>query len=260
MSGEDMSTELSLAHLRADRLRQDRSRRGARRPDRRGGRLRRLDAGLPRACRSSPRSPTRPTRLVAIWPLSHEASVAEYAELAHAAIDELLAAGQPPIVAGGTGLYLRAALAELDVPPAPPPGARERWERGYDGRRASGAHAAPGGARPGGGRRRPSRTTGAASSARSSSPSVGALAAPARRAGSGARTPATRPSIFGLDVPRDELDAPDRGAHARDDRARGGASEVAPRARRPALLDGAARSIGLRELGGAARATRRSSS
>jgi tRNA A37 N6-isopentenylltransferase MiaA len=61
--------------------------------------------------------PSRATRLVGIWPLSHEGSVAEYAELAHATIDELLAAGRTPVVAGGTGLYLRAALAELDLPP-----------------------------------------------------------------------------------------------------------------------------------------------
>ena len=57
--------------------------------------------------------PVRPTRLVGIWPLSHEGSVAEYAGLAHAAIDELLAADRTPVLAGGTGLYLRAALAEL---------------------------------------------------------------------------------------------------------------------------------------------------
>src|SRR4029453_14303115 len=55
--------------------------------------------------------PDRPTRLVAVWSLSHEASVAEYAALAHAAIDELCGAGRTPVVAGGTGLYLRAALA-----------------------------------------------------------------------------------------------------------------------------------------------------
>ncbi len=85
--------------------------------------------------------PERPTRLVAIWPLSHEASVAEYAGLAHAAVDELLAAGRTPVVAGGTGLYLRAALADLDVPPAPPPGARERWERRYDAEGAEALHA-----------------------------------------------------------------------------------------------------------------------
>jgi tRNA dimethylallyltransferase len=85
--------------------------------------------------------PERPARLVAIWPLEHEASVGEYQQLAHAAIDELLAAGRTPVVAGGTGLYLRAALAELDVPPAPEPGARERWEAFYEGRGADSAHA-----------------------------------------------------------------------------------------------------------------------
>ncbi len=73
-----------------------------------------------------------PARLVAIWPLEHEASVGEYAPLAQAAIDEILAAGRTPIVVGGTGLYLRAALADLGLPPAPAPGERERWERAYD--------------------------------------------------------------------------------------------------------------------------------
>ena len=76
--------------------------------------------------------PERPTALVAIWPLDHEGSVAEYQRLAHEAIDGALARGCTPVVVGGTGLYLRAALAELDLPPAPPPGARERWERVYD--------------------------------------------------------------------------------------------------------------------------------
>jgi tRNA dimethylallyltransferase len=76
--------------------------------------------------------PERPTRLVGIWPLSHEGSVAEYAELAHTAIDELLAGGKTPIIAGGTGLYLRAALVDLGLPPAPPPELRARWEERYD--------------------------------------------------------------------------------------------------------------------------------
>jgi len=73
-----------------------------------------------------------PARLVGIWPLDHEASVGEYAPLAHAEIDAILAAGRTPVVVGGTGLYLRAALAELGLPPAPPPGARKRWEAEYD--------------------------------------------------------------------------------------------------------------------------------
>jgi tRNA dimethylallyltransferase len=76
--------------------------------------------------------PERPMRLVGIWPLSHEGSVAEYAQLAHEAIDELLAAGRTPVVAGGTGLYLRAALADLRLPPAPPPELRAHWEEAYD--------------------------------------------------------------------------------------------------------------------------------
>jgi tRNA dimethylallyltransferase len=76
--------------------------------------------------------PDRPTRLVAVWPLSHEGSVGEFQDLAHAAIDELVATSATAVVAGGTGLYLRAALAELDLPPAPHQGARARWEATYD--------------------------------------------------------------------------------------------------------------------------------
>jgi tRNA dimethylallyltransferase len=74
----------------------------------------------------------RDTRLVGIWGLDHEASVGEYAELAHRAVDGALAEGRTPVVVGGTGLYLRAALVELDLPPAPEPGVRERWEAEYD--------------------------------------------------------------------------------------------------------------------------------
>jgi tRNA dimethylallyltransferase len=84
--------------------------------------------------------PSLPTRLVGIWDLAHEASVGEYQELAHAAIDEILSAGRTPVVVGGTGLYLRAALAELRLPPAPAPGARERWEGFYDLEGAERAH------------------------------------------------------------------------------------------------------------------------
>jgi tRNA dimethylallyltransferase len=82
-----------------------------------------------------------PERLVGIWPLTHTASVGEYAPLAHAAIDEILAAGRTPLVVGGTGLYFRAALAELELPPPPTPGARDRWEQLYDEAGAGEAHA-----------------------------------------------------------------------------------------------------------------------
>ncbi len=92
--------------------------------------------GLPILTNRSP----HPERLVGIWPLSHVASVGEYAPLAHAAVDEILAVGGTPLVVGGTGLYFRAALAELELPPAPAPGARERWERLYDEDGATAAH------------------------------------------------------------------------------------------------------------------------
>jgi len=81
-----------------------------------------------------------PARLVGIWPLSKEASVGEYAPLAQAAVDEILAAGSTPIVVGGTGLYFRAALGRLELPPPPAPGVRERWAAFYDGDPAA-AHA-----------------------------------------------------------------------------------------------------------------------
>jgi tRNA dimethylallyltransferase len=82
-----------------------------------------------------------PMRLVGVWPLDHEASLGEYQQLAQAAIDEILAAGGTPVVVGGTGLYLRAALADLRLPPAPEPGTRERWEKLYDSEGAQHAHA-----------------------------------------------------------------------------------------------------------------------
>ena len=82
-----------------------------------------------------------PARLVGIWPLEHEASVAEYQQLAHAAIDEILAAGRTPVVVGGTGLYLRAALADLRLPPRPHACARTRSEAFYDEVGAEQAHA-----------------------------------------------------------------------------------------------------------------------
>jgi tRNA dimethylallyltransferase len=83
----------------------------------------------------------RGARLQAIWPLSHEASVGEYQALAHATIDSLLAAGVTPVVVGGTGLYLRAALGRLELPPPPAPGERERWQAFYEEHGAEQAHA-----------------------------------------------------------------------------------------------------------------------
>jgi tRNA dimethylallyltransferase len=59
-------------------------------------------------------------------------SVGEYAALAHSAIDELVEANGAVVVSGGTGLYLRAALVDLVIPPAAESHARKRWEHVYD--------------------------------------------------------------------------------------------------------------------------------
>ena len=82
-----------------------------------------------------------PHHLVGVWPLSHEGSVAEYAELARAAIQDVHGRGRDVILCGGSGLYLRAALSPLELPPAPADGVRERYQRLYDQRGAGAAHA-----------------------------------------------------------------------------------------------------------------------
>jgi tRNA dimethylallyltransferase len=66
-------------------------------------------------------------RLVSFVPLDATFSVGQYAQLAHAEIDSLLTGARRPIVVGGTGLYLRAALTELSLRPPPPEGVRARW-------------------------------------------------------------------------------------------------------------------------------------
>jgi len=52
--------------------------------------------------------------------VSEEASVAAYQRHARADIDAVLARGAVPVVAGGSGLYVRAALDRLEIPPTDP--------------------------------------------------------------------------------------------------------------------------------------------
>jgi tRNA dimethylallyltransferase len=87
-------------------------------------------------------------RLLSFLPVDATFSAGQYAELAHAEIDGLLTAGRRPIVVGGTGLYLRAALTELSLRPPPVEGVRERWtaelrERGPEALHAILARRAP---------------------------------------------------------------------------------------------------------------------
>jgi tRNA dimethylallyltransferase len=58
-------------------------------------------------------------RLLGFVPITADFSIGDYMPLAHAEIDAALEAGRRPIVVGGTGLYLRAALAELSLQKVP---------------------------------------------------------------------------------------------------------------------------------------------
>ena len=147
--------------------------------------------------------PGRPTRVVGIWDLDRSASVGEYQPLAHAAIDEILRSGRIPVVAGGSGLYLRAALADMKLPPPASPERREHWQRLYDRVGGERAHelllerdpAAAGTVHPND-RRRVVRALELTDADESLAPEMDRLWADETR----------HPTlIFGLDVPRDEL-------------------------------------------------------
>ncbi len=61
-----------------------------------------------------------PHHLLDIWDVTETASVAEYQRLARPLLDRLLAAATVPILAGGSGLYVRAALDDLEFPGTDP--------------------------------------------------------------------------------------------------------------------------------------------
>ncbi len=80
-------------------------------------------------------------RLLSFVDPGEEFSAGRYAEAAHAEIDSLLDQNRRPIVVGGTGLYLRAALADLDLRPPVPNEIREEVEREIDERGPEALHA-----------------------------------------------------------------------------------------------------------------------
>ena len=61
-----------------------------------------------------------PHHLLDVWEVTQTASVAEYQRLARAAVDGILARGRVPLLVGGSGLYVRAVLDELDFPGTDP--------------------------------------------------------------------------------------------------------------------------------------------
>lgn len=66
-------------------------------------------------------------RLIGFVPLEQRFSVGEYMPLAHAEIDAALEQGRRPLVVGGTGLYMRAALADLDLVKRAPGEESQLW-------------------------------------------------------------------------------------------------------------------------------------
>jgi tRNA dimethylallyltransferase len=68
-----------------------------------------------------------PHHLLDIWDVTAAANVAEYQRLARRAIDAIHARGRLPIVVGGSGLYVRAVIDNLDFPGTDPE-LRERLE------------------------------------------------------------------------------------------------------------------------------------
>jgi tRNA dimethylallyltransferase len=57
-----------------------------------------------------------PHHLLDVWDVTRAANVAEYQVLARAAIDDIQGRGRVPVLVGGSGLYIRAALDDLDFP------------------------------------------------------------------------------------------------------------------------------------------------
>ncbi|GAB3889897.1 tRNA (adenosine(37)-N6)-dimethylallyltransferase MiaA [Microbispora bryophytorum subsp. camponoti] len=61
-----------------------------------------------------------PHHLLDIWPVTRTASVAEYQRLARPLIEDLRSRGRVPVLAGGSGLYVRAAIDNLEFPGTDP--------------------------------------------------------------------------------------------------------------------------------------------
>lgn len=80
-------------------------------------------------------------RLIGVADPHEEFSAGRFAELAEAEIAAALASGRTPIVVGGTGLYMRAALAELELRPPVDEGVRAAVEAEAAERGSAALHA-----------------------------------------------------------------------------------------------------------------------
>jgi tRNA dimethylallyltransferase len=81
-----------------------------------------------------------PHHMIDVWDIAHAVSVVEFRDTAREVIDAVRSAGSTPVVVGGSGLYVRAVLEELDFP-STDPNVRAAWERELDLRGAPVLHA-----------------------------------------------------------------------------------------------------------------------
>lgn len=182
-------------------------------------------------------APGYPAQLVGVVPLDEDLSVGRYQQLAHAAIDET----ETPVVVGGTGLYFRAALSELAIPPR---GRRAHWQEEVDRLGPEAAHALLTERDPAAAarvhandRRRVVRALELAEGGHSLAPADDRLWT------ADTRYPTT---IFALDLPLDELDR--RIAARTAAMAAAGAAEEAARAWEQPLSETARNVLGLEEF------------
>jgi len=61
-----------------------------------------------------------PHHLLDVLDVTDEATLADFQQRAEAAVVDILDRGRVPVLAGGSGLYVRAALDHLDIPPTDP--------------------------------------------------------------------------------------------------------------------------------------------
>jgi tRNA dimethylallyltransferase len=97
-----------------------------------------MDIGTAKLTRAERRGV--PHHLLDIWPVTEAASVSVYQQLARAAIDDIRGRGRKPVLVGGSGLYIRAAIDKLQFP-ATDPLVRTRLEAELDSLGPAALHA-----------------------------------------------------------------------------------------------------------------------
>ena len=68
-----------------------------------------------------------PHHMIDVWDVAQAVSVVEFRDRAREAVDSILDRGKVPVVVGGSGLYVRAVLEEMDFPTTDPK-VRRRWD------------------------------------------------------------------------------------------------------------------------------------